>query len=207
MNKKLVLVIILISAVSLLFAYGGRVLTESTSRTIELGTNLVDTSAAVSDSFLVTVGEKYVFDIGLSDSVVYWNAGAKGATISTTSTEFTTATYDSIIVYGDCSTAKVRAKVEDWTAVDTLMDARYDSWAYLIYTDPTDSIVAYRIKGFVDAASTEYYLVEDSAQATGTTGEFIEWDPSNFSKVILEFYEISDSLDYTIDRSQKNPYE
>lgn len=207
--KKLVFIVILLSIVGFLFAYGGRVEWDTDTIEIDLGANLVDTSATVSDSFLVTVGETYVYTIGSSDSVCYWQAGAKGATILTAGGNFTTATYDSVIVYGDCSGSKVRVKVEDWTPADTMLCTRFNAAAFLIHVDPEDSIVAYRIKGllYYSSTATEYYMVSDSARVTGADGELFEWDPNNFGKLILELFEISDSVDVTIDRIQKNPYE
>jgi len=205
--KKIVLVIILVSLVSLLFAYGGRVKTETDTGTIELGTNLADISQAAVSLCPVTVGEYYRFGVGSATNLCYYNDGTKGSEILAADGYFTATTYDSVGVYGDCSGSSVRAKVEDWTEVDRIDNARYDSFAFLIYTDPTDSVVAYRVKGFPDAASTYYYFIEDSARATGSDGTLFEWDPSNFSKVILEFYEISDSTNWSINNIMKNPYE
>ena len=207
--KKLVFIVILISIASLLFAYGGRVEWDHDTTEIDLGANLVDTSAAVSDSFVVTVGEYYKYTKGTSDSIGYWNNGAFVDTISTSSCYFTATTYDSVIVYGDCSTASVQAKVEDWTAQDPVLCTRFSSIMFLIHVSPTDSIVAYRVKGYVyySSTTTDYYMVCDSTQVTGADGDIFEWDPNNYGKMVLELYEISDSVDVTIDWIQKNPYE
>ena len=95
----------------------------------------------------------------------------------------------------------------EWVAVDTLDSPRFASMAWFIITDPSDSIVAYRVKGEINRTSGKYYYIEDSARVTGSDGHLFEWDPNNFDRMILELFEISDSVDVYIDRIQKNPSE
>ena len=91
-----------------------------------------------------------------------------------------------------------------WTTVKTLVTARYENMSVLIYNGTTDSIMAYKIDGYVYSGSSRTSPIMDSTRITGVDTDYIEYSPNTFNKVVIKVRGISDSIYYQVDTTIKN---
>lgn len=105
----------------------------------------------------------------------------------------------------DLNTETDSLETGSWTNIYDLITTRYEGFAVIIANNTVDSVLAYRIKGFLYPDSDEYLWVADSTQITGSNEDFIEFNPSLFGQLKLDLINVSDSVNYQVDLILKNP--